>query len=77
MKFVIGVDDDGHFIIEALYEREKVLKLIQGLQDGDLFANSEFHDQNIFINDFTKDEYMNFVYSFVQRGLMEIVNMGE
>jgi hypothetical protein len=71
---LVGIDGDGHFFVQDMVDRPKLLKAIQSIQDGDALANADdLSEQDIMILPEDKlitrlnEEYI------IQRGQSEIV----
>ncbi len=73
MKFCVFLDDDGHFQLTSLVEREKTLKILKGLSMGDYFYNTA-----ITVPPYKRcntQEWEKFLQHFEQRGIFEIVKL--
>jgi hypothetical protein len=76
------MDGNGHFNVAKLTDRKEVIKVLKEIQDGDYWENvyeeilSELElelDSDLFEID--EDKWFEFVQSFEQRGLMEIITL--
>lgn len=76
MKLCVGLDSDAHFILAKYEDRPAVIKLLKQIHDGDFWADEiedDFDEQGMLISD--EDNWGEFVWRFVQRGTMEIVEL--
>jgi len=82
MRVCVCMDGNGHFNVAKLTDRKEVIKVLKEIQDGDYWENvyeeilSELElelDSDLFEID--EDKWFEFVQSFEQRGLMEIITL--
>ena len=77
-EIVVCVDGDGHFHVNPLYHRPKIVEAIKLIHDGDYLANmidelpKNFIDQYLFLSDI---EWKETIQQFVQRGTLEIIDI--
>lgn len=76
MKFCCFLDEDGHFRLTSLNEKEKTLKTLKDVDGGDTFVNITEMDglQTPDLNCSTKD-WEDYLTSFTARGRFEIVQL--
>lgn len=77
MKVVVGVDNDGHFMVAPLTDREKVSQLIEKLAEGDFVANMDEDDLIVFYYPAPVGviEWRDLISRLEQRGTMEIIEL--
>lgn len=75
---VVCVDGDGHFHVNPLYHRPKVIEAIKLIHDGDYLANMiDELPENFLTNylNFTAEYWKETIGQFVQRGTLEIIEI--
>jgi hypothetical protein len=77
MKIVVAMDGDGHFMAAPFHDREKVIHIIDEIQDGDFVANMDAGDKLGYENyKYSKaEEWRDFLYGIQQRGTIEIIEL--
>lgn len=77
MKIVVSYNNDGHFMAAPVNDKDKVIKIIGDIQDGDFVANMD-EDDELLYHDYQKlsdNEWRDFIYGLQQRGIMEIIEL--
>ena len=78
MKVAVAIDNDGHFLVKHIEDREGVLELLHEIHDGDYFADV-VRDYNIRfkpdLKQYSPSEWESIIYTFVERGTMEIIKL--
>ncbi len=72
------MDDDGHFRVASLYDRESVMKLIEIRDEGGYQYNDLTpYDQELFKNYLiiSAHAWENLIENFTQRGTLEITEI--
>jgi hypothetical protein len=78
MKVVVALNSDGHYMVELIENREGVIELLHNISDGDYFIDV-VKDYGIKfkanINEYSDESWESILYTFVQRGIMEIIKI--
>lgn len=75
MKYLVGLDTDGHFVLSCLYDRNGCIQLLKKLSDGDMLGlkTNASDDELILMLAIEFEQYV--IDNFVCRGLLEIVKI--
>ena len=79
VKMVAGMDSDGHFWTQNIFERDAMWGCLMDLEDGDYWANEGFdHDteEDIIkshVINLSDSDWEDFIVGHTSRGLMEFV----
>jgi len=77
-NMVVCVDGDGHFHVNPLNQRHKVIESIKKIHDGDYLSNMlDELPENFLTNylNFTAEYWKETIAQFVQRGTLEIIEI--
>jgi len=75
MKLLVGLDEDGHFFVIKYEDKSKTfITLTTDPNFKDLLSDSsnKEYDEIMKMNE---EEYEHFIYSFISRGRLEIIEI--
>lgn len=74
-QYVCILDNDGHFGITDLKKRDVIREFIcERLEENDHWLEElENYNEEYKYEDLTEAEWLDFIYNFVTRGILEIV----
>ena len=77
IRVLVMIDNDGHYQGAPLNDRRKVVEVLKEISDGDYYPmvikDYDLEDKDPW--SFGIKEWDNFVYSFVQRRICEIIKI--
>jgi len=78
-RFLVCVDGDGHFHVVNAANREKVIRVLKKIEDGDYFKNeiadSDKDEHQLY--ELNNKQWMEFLCNIQSRGRMEIVDLNK
>jgi len=78
-RFVVCVDGNGHFHVVNASNRERVIRVLKKIEDGDFWTNeaeSYYGDDNKLF-EITNRKWFEFLTSLQTRGRMEVVDINK